>query len=88
MNNRKLCEAACRLRYGAGMLWLKLRNTGTRFFKKRVFENRDGMGTIEVIMIIAVLVALALIFRNFIGEVSAKIFNKIREKTDTAVESL
>ena len=87
MNNRKLCETAGRLRYSAGMLWLKLRNTGTRF-KKRVIENRDGMGTIEVIMIIAVLVALALIFRNFIGEVSAKIFNKIREKTDTAVESL
>ena len=49
---------------------------------------KRALRSLAVIMIIAVLVALALIFRNFIGEVSAKIFNKIREKTDTAVESL
>jgi hypothetical protein len=46
------------------------------------------MGTIEVIMIIAVLVALALIFRNFIGNLASKIFNKIQEKTDTAIDDL
>ena len=80
-------QVITRVRRNADWMWLGAKN---RFalFKKRIVENREGMGTIEVIMIIAVLVALALIFRNFIGEVATKIFNKIREKTDTAVESL
>ena len=57
-------------------------------FRNNVAGNTGGMGTIEVIMIIAVLVALALIFRNFIGELATKIFNKIQDKTDTAINSL
>jgi hypothetical protein len=56
--------------------------------KERIIKNIDAMGTIEVIMIIAVLVALALIFRNFIGNLASKIFNKIQEKTDTAIDDL
>ena len=56
--------------------------------KERIFKSIDAMGTIEVIMIIAVLVALALIFRNFIGNLASKIFNKIQEKTDTAIDDL
>ncbi len=87
MNNNALLKTVGTLRHGAERLWLKFRNCRTRF-RERILDNKDGMGTIEVIMIIAVLVALALIFRNFIGDVSAKIFNKIQEKTDTAVESL
>ena len=35
-------------------------------FFDRVFKDESGMGTIEVIIIIAVLVSLALVFRNFI----------------------
>ncbi|MBO4326540.1 MAG: hypothetical protein J5950_04650 [Clostridia bacterium] len=57
-------------------------------FRERVVKSIDAMGTIEVIMIIAVLVALALIFRNFIGNLASKIFNKIQEKTDTAIDDL
>ena len=87
MSNKVVFNTAGKLRHGADRLWLKFRNCRTRF-KERIIDTKDGMGTIEVIMIIAVLVALALIFRNFIGEVSAKIFNKIQEKTDAAVESL
>ena len=56
--------------------------------KDKIVKNIDGMGTIEVIMIIAVLVALALIFRNFIGNLATKIFNKIQEKTNTAIDDL
>lgn len=62
--------------------------TVKRRLKEKVVEDTRGMGTIEVIMIIAILVALALIFRTFIGGVSSKIFNKIQEKTDTAIDSL
>ena len=56
--------------------------------KEKIIKNTDAMGTIEVIMIIAVLVALALIFRNFIGDLASKIFNKIQEKTDAAIDDL
>jgi hypothetical protein len=56
--------------------------------KERIVRSTEGMGTIEVILIIAVLVALALIFRTFIGNVSSKIFNKIQEKTDSAIDDL
>lgn len=67
--------------------YLRMRNLKERF-KARIINNIDAMGTIEVIMIIAVLVALALIFRNFIGNLASKIFNKIQEKTDTAIDDL
>lgn len=34
---------------------------------KRFWTEEDGMGTVEIIIIIAVLVAVALIFRDGIG---------------------
>lgn len=57
-------------------------------FKRKVIKDAKGMGTIEVIIIIAVLVALALIFRNFIMDIASKIFGKIQEKTDDAIDTL
>ena len=59
-----------------------------RTVKERLASDISGMGTIEIIIIIAVLVALALIFRNFIMQLAQKIFNKIQEKTDGAIDSL
>lgn len=46
------------------------------------------MGTIEVIIILAVLVALALVFRSFITDLAKKLFDKIQEKADAAVDAL
>lgn len=51
-------------------------------------SNRDGMGTVEIIIIVAVLVALALLFKTFILDMSADIFNKIQTKTDAAIDDL
>ncbi|MBP5655461.1 MAG: hypothetical protein J6X33_08095 [Clostridiales bacterium] len=49
----------------------------TRLIKK---HNKKGMGTVEVVIIIAVLVALALIFResltNYAGKVIKFCFNE------------
>jgi len=59
-----------------------------RNIKARLLADTRGMGTIEVIIIIAVLVALALIFRNFITQLAQKIFDKIQEKTDGAIDTL
>lgn len=50
--------------------------------------NQNGMGTVEIIIIIAVLVALALLFKTFILDLSEGIFDKIKTKTNTAIDSL
>ena len=50
--------------------------------------NRKGMGTVEIIIIIAVLVALALLFKTFILDMSETIFDKIRDKTNAAIDDL
>ncbi len=55
---------------------------------KDFFKNESGMGTLEVIIIIAVLVALALLFRNFIMDLAGLIFDKIQAKTDSTINSL
>lgn len=53
-------------------------------FFKRFWREEDGMGTIEIIIIIAVLVAVALIFKTqitkFVTELMNKFFNP--EKID------
>lgn len=64
---------------------------------KKTIENRikcffclgkQGMGTVEIIIIVAVLVALALLFKNFILDMSSDIFDKIKSKTDAAIDDL
>jgi hypothetical protein len=56
--------------------------------KRRIFTNSSGMGTVEIIIIIAVLVTLALIFRGFIMDLAQGIFDKIQEKTNSAISGL
>jgi len=50
--------------------------------------NQKGMGTVEIIIIIAVLVALALLFKTFILDMSETIFEKIESKTNAAIDDL
>ncbi len=57
-------------------------------FTRRIVRNGDGMGTVEIIIIIAVLVTLALIFRGFIMDLAEDIFAKIQEKTNSAISDL
>ncbi|NLN05193.1 MAG: multidrug transporter [Clostridiaceae bacterium] len=58
------------------------------YFAVRKFFNKRGVGTVEILIILAVLIALALIFRQFIIEVAERIFEKIRENADKAIEGL
>ena len=44
-----------------------------RQIKKR--NNRKGMGTVEIVIIIAVLVALALVFRTGLSEYGQKVMD-------------
>ncbi len=44
--------------------------------------EEDGMGTVEIILIIVVLVGLVLIFKEQITDIVESIFDKITKKTN------
>lgn len=54
----------------------KMRRKGFRSLKN-LKNNNLGMGTVEMILIIVVLVGLVLIFKNQIMDLAAAIFQKI-----------
>lgn len=49
---------------------------------KDFLRDEDGMGTVEVILIIVVLVGLVVIFRNQITAIVNSLFKKITSRTD------
>lgn len=58
------------------------------YLSLKKFLNKQGVGTVEILIILAVLVALALIFREFILEIAETIFDKIKENANNAIEGL
>ncbi|MCM1541087.1 MAG: hypothetical protein NC121_07485 [Blautia sp.] len=48
---------------------------------KDLFREEDGMGTVEIILIIVVLVGLVIIFKDRITELVNNIFDKITKET-------
>ena len=57
-------------------IFTKLRDVWIAF-RKRIWRDRSGMGTVEIILIIVVLVGLVLIFKSQISELVESIFQKI-----------
>lgn len=49
---------------------------------KDFLREEDGMGTVEVILIIVVLVALVVVFKTEITKVVNSLFQKITTQTD------
>lgn len=49
---------------------------------KDLMRDEEGMGTVEVILIIVVLVGLVLIFKEQITNIVNSIFSKITKQTD------
>lgn len=49
---------------------------------KDLFYEEDGMGTVEIILIIVVLVGLVLIFKEQITTIVESIFSKITKQTN------
>ena len=47
-----------------------------------LLTDEDGMGTVEVILIIVVLVGLVVIFRDQITKIINSLFKKITDRTD------
>lgn len=44
---------------------------------RKILDDNSGMGTVEIILIIVVLIGLVLIFKNQIRELTGIIFQKI-----------
>lgn len=49
---------------------------------KQLIMEEDGMGTVEVILIIVVLVGLVIIFKEQITQIVNSIFSKITKQTN------
>lgn len=50
---------------------------------KKFISDEDGMGTVEVILIIVVLVGLVIIFKDKITTIVNSMFSKITNQTNT-----
>lgn len=48
---------------------------------KQLLKEEDGMGTVEIILIIVVLVGLVLVFKEQINDIVDSIFSKISSQT-------
>lgn len=57
------------------------RNRGLKGFKDFLREE-DGMGTVEIILIIVVLIGLVIIFKSQITAIVNKLFGKITNEID------
>lgn len=55
---------------------------------KRFWNEEDGMGTVELVIIIAVLVAVALIFGNAIKDFVTKQTDAIFKKASSGTDDL
>ncbi len=49
---------------------------------RNFLTEEDGMGTVEVILIIVVLVGLVMVFRDNITEIVDSLFDKITNRTN------
>jgi Flp pilus assembly pilin Flp len=54
-----------------------------KLYLKKLSEDNSGMGVVEVILIIVVLVGLAVIFKSRITTIVNSIFSKINSKVNT-----
>ena len=48
---------------------------------KQFMEEEDGMGTVEIILIMVVLVGLVILFKDQITKIVNNLFNKITNQT-------
>lgn len=52
---------------------------------KQFYEEEDGLGTVEMVVLLAVLVSIALIFKGQITEFVRSNLEKIFQNTDTDI---
>ena len=61
----------------------KIKNTGRKIADgvKRFWNDESGMGTVEVILIIVVLIGLVIVFKEQISGIVEDVFKTIKEDT-------
>ena len=55
-------------------------------FWKDFFENEDGVGVIEIVLVLVVLIGLVLIFKGNIGKLLNNIFKEINKKSKEKIK--
>ncbi len=70
---------------------MKLKNIKSRNMESKLKNFNDfileeeGMGTVEIILIIVVLIGLVIIFKNQLRALVTKVFKKITEDSNTVM---
>ena len=54
-----------------------------RKFLRRLYEEEDGIGTVEIILILVVLIGLVIIFKSQLTSLVNKIFKKIVRQSNS-----
>ena len=54
-----------------------------RKFLRRLYEEEDGIGTVEIIFILVVLIGLVIIFKSQLTSLVNKIFKKIVSQSNS-----
>lgn len=65
---------------------LKKRENGRLKGFKNFLREEEGMGTVEIILIIVVLIGLVIIFKTQLRELVEKVFEKITKDSNTVME--
>lgn len=53
---------------------------------KGLWDNEEGLGMLEMILIIAVIVIIAVIFRNQLKEIVSSLLGKAKSKTENFMD--
>lgn len=64
-------------------LWIKIKKVQDFIFTNPISKDNRGMGVIEVMLIIVVLVGLVVVFRTNITSIVNTIFNKLTSRVST-----
>lgn len=63
------------------------RNVGRKLKQewKNFWKEEDGMGTVEIVLILVILVGLVILFREFVIPMVTSAIEKIKGDTDTII---
>lgn len=64
-------------------VWIKIKKVQDFIFTNPISKDNRGMGVIEVMLIIVVLVGLVVVFRTNITSIVNTIFNKLTSRVST-----
>jgi Flp pilus assembly pilin Flp len=64
---------------------MKKKTTGNLKGFRQFMQEEEGMGTVEIILIIVVLIGLVIIFKTQLRDLVTKVFEKITEDSNTVM---